>query len=98
MNGICWAKYYQNWCMGKGSDHKEKGGPQIADTLNSVNESHTVARIISAAKFSVRYRLRLKKQCSINILKQFSTKHIVQRSTTNQMAALQEMKLTLGLL
>jgi hypothetical protein len=65
--------------MGKGPDHKEKGGPQTADTLVSVNESHTVARIVSAAMFSMRYRLRLKKQCSINILEQFSTKHIIQQ-------------------
>jgi len=78
--------------MGKGSGHSEKGGPQTADTLISVNKSHSVARIISVAMFSVRYTLRLKKQCSINILKQFSTKHIIQHSTTNQMAALQEMK------
>jgi len=65
----------------------EYAGPQTADTLASV-ESHSVARIISVAVFSVRCRLRLKKQCSINILKQFSTKHIIQHSTTNQMAAL----------
>ena len=78
----------QNWCMGKGSDHSEKGGPQAADTLVSINTSHSVARIISVAVFSVRYRLRMKKQCSINILKQFSTKHIIQHSTTNQIAAL----------
>jgi len=51
--------------MGKGSDHREKGGPQTADTL---------VRIISVgAMFSVRYRLRLKKQYSINTLKYFST-------------------------
>jgi len=79
--------------MGKGSEHREKGGPQTADTLIRANKSHSVARIISVAMFSVRYRLRLKKQCSINILKQFSTKHIIQHSTTNQMAAaLQEIK------
>jgi len=88
MNGICWAKYYQNWHMRKGSDHREKCGPQTADTLVSVNESHSVARIIHFAMFSVRYRLRLKTHCSIKILKQFSTKHTIQHSTTNQMAVL----------
>jgi len=91
MNGICWPKYYQNWRKGKGSDHGEKGGPQTADTLISVNESHSVARIISFAMFSVKYTLRLKKQGSIKMLKQFSTKHIIQHSTTNQMAILREM-------
>lgn len=64
--------------MGKGLGHREKGGPQTADTLVSANESHSVAWIISVAVFSVRYRLRLKKQCSINILKQFNTKYVIQ--------------------